>query len=212
MKGDADSLFSPSFPFHNLLSEQARLFAESASALKTILQDYNGVAEKCSRIHALARAAEEGSREITRQLSLTFLLPRDRDDIHELNLALAACIQSTRTVAARIGLYNLNDTRVPARELSSDIVEMADQIQKMLKIMDRGQGVEAQARNVAKAREDADRFLLLGLGELYELPSSRPEGVLEVVKWSHIYDRIEDVVNRAERVAQTIEGIALKRL
>ena len=212
MRRDADSLFSPSFPFHKLLCEQARRFAESASALAAVFQDCGGISEKCSRIHALAGAAEAGSREIARQLSLTSLLPSDRDDIHELNLAFAACIQSTKAVAARIGLYGLRDVRGPARELAADIVEMASEIEQMLKIMNRGQGVEAQARSVAQAREDADRFLLVGLGELYELPASRPEGVLEIVKWSHIYDRIEEVINRAERVAQAIEGIALKRL
>ncbi|MCX5797798.1 MAG: DUF47 family protein [Elusimicrobia bacterium] len=212
MKRDADSLFSPSFPFHKLLCEQARLFAESAAALAAVLQDGGDISEKCSRVHAVAGAAEAGAREVARQLSLTFLLPRDRDDIHELNLAFSSCIQAAKAVAVRVGLYGLSQVRGPARELAADIVAMASAIEQMLRIMNRGQGVEAQVRGVAQAREEADRFLLVGLGELYELPASRPEGVLEIVKWSHVYDRIEAVIDRAERVAQIIEGIALKRV
>ncbi|MDD5628592.1 MAG: DUF47 family protein [Elusimicrobia bacterium] len=212
MKRDADSLFSPSFPFHKLLCAQARLFAESAAGLAAVLQEGGSVSEKVSRLHAATEAAGAGAREVSRQLSLTFLLPRDRDDIHALNLALLGCIEAARAVAVRVGLYGLQEVRGPARELAAGIVELAAALEAMLQVMNRGQGVEAEVRRVAKARTDADRYLLVGLGELYELPASRPEGVLEIVKWSHIYDRIEVVVDRAESAAQTIEGIALKRV
>jgi uncharacterized protein len=210
MRRPGDSLFGPAFPFYRLFQELGTRFAKSVSVLDTIFRDSGEIAEKCTRIQAIETEAEVRSREISRQLSLTLILPRDRDDIHDLNLAFANCIQAVKAVSTRVGLYGLLDSRGSVLELTANLVEIASHIERMLETMNRGRGVEKLARGVGKIRAEADRFLLVGLGELYEMPTTRPQDVLEVVKWSHVYDRLETVLNQAQHVAHTIEGVALK--
>ena len=37
-----------------------------------------------------------------------------------------------------------------------------------------------------------------------------PESLLSIIKWSHIYDRIEEAVARVEALADILEGVMLK--
>ncbi len=53
-------------------------------------------------------------------------------------------------------------------------------------------------------------LLLSGLGELYDKPSPEPVDVVDIIKWTQVYDRIDKAFNRAWQLAKAIEGIALK--
>ncbi|MEI7480720.1 MAG: DUF47 family protein [Elusimicrobiota bacterium] len=212
MRRSGDSLFSAAFPFNELFRRQGGRLAESAAVLDSIFNEFKDVSGKCARIHALASEADLDAREITRQLSLVLILQGDRGDIHELNMAFESSCNSVKAAAARIGLYGFAEIRASARELTKDLVGMSAEIQKMLEIMGRGTGAQEAARGAVKIRREAESFLLVGLGELYEQQDIKADVVLDIVKWSQIYDRLEDALNRVERVAQIIEGITLKQL
>ncbi len=212
MRRSGDSLFSAAFPFNELFRRQGGRLAESAAMLDSIFNEFKDVSGKCARIHELASEADLDAREIARQLSLILILQGDRGDIHELNMAFESSCNSVKAAAARVGLYGFAEMRVSARELTKDLVGMSVEIQKMLEIMGRGTGAHEAARGAVKIRREAENFLLVGLGELYEQPDIKADVVLDIVKWSQIYDRLEEALNRAERVAQIIEGITLKQL
>jgi uncharacterized protein Yka (UPF0111/DUF47 family) len=59
-------------------------------------------------------------------------------------------------------------------------------------------------------KKEADMLLLLLLGENYERRAENASDLLEIIKWSHIYDRIEETFANAEVLANVIEGITLK--
>jgi uncharacterized protein len=53
-------------------------------------------------------------------------------------------------------------------------------------------------------------LLLSGLGELYDNPNPTPAEMMLIIKWTHVYDRIDKTFNRAWQLAKAIEGIILK--
>jgi len=65
---------------------------------------------------------------------------------------------------------------------------------------------------VRKLKKQADMFLLVGLGEIYESAVGGVENLLEVLKWSQIYDRLEVVASCIEHTVNVIEGIILKKV
>jgi len=53
----------------------------------------------------------------------------------------------------------------------------------------------------------------MALAEMYDSRLSIPEeciDVIDMIKWTQIYDRIEECVYRTGRLANIIEGITLK--
>jgi uncharacterized protein Yka (UPF0111/DUF47 family) len=53
-------------------------------------------------------------------------------------------------------------------------------------------------------------LLLSGLGELYDSPNTSSAELMEIIKWTHVYDRIDKAFNRTWQLAKAIEGIVLK--
>jgi uncharacterized protein len=53
---------------------------------------------------------------------------------------------------------------------------------------------------------------MVGIGELYDGGEEQADyaAILEIVKWKHIFDRIEAAVNRTESLADILEGVLLK--
>jgi hypothetical protein len=59
---------------------------------------------------------------------------------------------------------------------------------------------------------ECEMLLLVGLGELYEAKDHKDEAtsIIHIIKWNHIYGRIEQAVERAERLSDVLEGVLLK--
>jgi hypothetical protein len=63
---------------------------------------------------------------------------------------------------------------------------------------------------VRHQKKECEMLLLSGLGELYDNPNASPAEMMEIIKWTHVYDRIDKAFNRAWQLAKAIEGIVLK--
>ncbi len=70
--------------------------------------------------------------------------------------------------------------------------------------------VEDGVKTVKALKYECEMLLLVALGEVYDIKLTGFDSVMEIVKWTHIYDRIEQAVNRAEGLADIIEGVVLK--
>jgi uncharacterized protein Yka (UPF0111/DUF47 family) len=63
---------------------------------------------------------------------------------------------------------------------------------------------------VKHQKKECEMLLLSGLGELYDDPNLSPAEMMEIIKWTHVYDRIDKAFNRAWQLAKAIEGVVLK--
>jgi len=196
--------------FFRLFQEQSDLLTDTAHILSELFDDFNNVAEKGRKIIRNEYAGNDLSREIAKQLSLTFITPIDREDIHALNMAQENVLNSMRAISTRIGLYHFREITPGTRDLISKLKLMIDSVALMLKNLSRKEEVEVNVVKVRETKIEADMLLLVLLGEVYDRQAENNSSLLDMVKWSHIYDRIEDAFAATEVLANTIEGIALK--
>ena len=63
---------------------------------------------------------------------------------------------------------------------------------------------------IRKMKEKADLHLLVALSDLYEMEIFEFGQIVNIFKWTQIYDRIEEAIGRVEYLAYTIEGVVLK--
>ena len=80
------SLFPRSAKFYDLFKEQHRKVAKAAGVLDDLFTSFEDVEERCKRITIIESEGNAISRRIAKELSLTFITPIDREDIHEINL------------------------------------------------------------------------------------------------------------------------------
>ena len=196
--------------FFELFKQQNDILVDTSHILNDLFDDYTNISGKCSKIIKNEYAGNDISKEIAKQLSLTFITPIDREDIHAINMAQENALNSMRAISARIGLYNFDHVTPGAKELVNKLKLMFGFISIMLLQLSKRKEVEEQAEKVKELKIEADMLLLLSLGENYECPNENTRDLLEIIKWSHIFDRIEDALAHAEILANTIEGISLK--
>ncbi len=204
------SFFPKIVRFFELFKEQNDILVETSQILTELFDDYTNVSLKCSKIVKNEYAGNDISKEIARQLSLTFITPIDREDIHAINMAQENLLNAMRAISARIGLYNFDHVTPGAKELVRKLRLINTSISMMLVELSKRKEVEKHAEIVKELKIEADMLLLLSLGENYESPNENTRDLLEIIKWSHIFDRIEEALANAEVLANTIEGISLK--
>ena len=206
------NLFGYDFPFTGLLRRQADTLQTAVKQLQAILRDQNGVSNNCVRISALVEQGDTTCREIERELALTFIEPLNRQDISELNRAFQRTFQAVGAVSSRIGLYGFQEMEKAAGAHAACMAEMAGQIGPLLEVVVHAGDAAANREQVRRLKKEADTFLLVGLGEIYESAGSSLENLLQAMKWSQIYDRLEDAASCLEHTVNVIEGIILKKV
>ncbi len=196
--------------FFTLFRQQNDILVDAVKVLCELFDDYTNISEKCSKIIKNEYAGNDISKEIARQLSLTFITPIDREDIHAINMAQENLLNSIRAISTRIGLYHFDAITPGTKDLVLKLKLMVESISLMLWQLSLRKEVEEHAEKVRELKIEADMLLLLLLGETYERQIENTSDLLEIIKWSHIYDRIEETFANAEVLANVIEGITLK--
>lgn len=205
-------LFGAEFAFFELFERHLRALSEAVQELHQLLAQFTDMRTRCARIRELERQSSSTAREITRELALTQIRPLERHDIHLLNLAMTEAIGAVQAVATRIGLYGFDQIRPVAIDLSTSLLEMVDLVEGMLRQFRTKASVNELRERMATVKAEADAFVLVALGEAYEVPLDRPADALEVIKWAQVFDRFEEALDRVGRIADVIDGILLKRV
>jgi uncharacterized protein len=204
------SLFPKSPKFFELFREQNRIIVDAATVLDKMAREFVNCEDQCQVINVLEAEGDVINRTILRELSTTFITPIDREDIHEINSSQETILNHIQSVSNRIGVYGLADIRFPAKRMISDVKDMVTGIGVMLGKLGGGQEVSSIVAQVKQLKKECEMLLLTGLGELYDIPSPSPADVLNIIKWTHIYDRIDKLFNRTWQLTKSIEGIVLK--
>ncbi|MCU0564577.1 MAG: DUF47 family protein [Desulfobacterales bacterium] len=173
------SLFPKSPKFFDLFREQNRIIVEAMELLHSMAQEFEKMDVRGQMINRLESEGDVVNREISQQLSTTFITPIDREDIHQLNASQETILNHIQAISNRICVYG-----------KADVTETV----KRLKFL----------------KKECEMLLLSGLGELYDNPDPTPAEVMDIIKWTHVYDRIDKAFNRTWQLAKAIEGVVLK--
>lgn len=193
--------------FFDLLALLAQELVVGADELAQLLgADVHARRLVAERLREIEHSADEATHSILRQLNKTFVTPFDRDDIYLLASSLDDCMDAMEEAADLIVLYKID-------ELPSGV---ADQIS----VLQRSAELTAQAMprlrslgdlgeywvEINRLENHADRTYRKLLAELY----SGAQDAIELMKLKEVVDTLERAADAFERVANTVESIALK--
>ncbi len=162
-------------------------------------------------INRLESEGDALNRTISQQLSTTFITPIDREDIHQINSSQETILNHIQAISNRIGVYGFTRMRFPAQRMVSNVKDMVARHRGAARHAgQQGGGGTKTVEQVKFMKKECEMLLLSGLGELYDNPNPAPAEIMEIIKWTHVYDRIDKAFNRAWQLAKAIEGIVLK--
>jgi uncharacterized protein Yka (UPF0111/DUF47 family) len=204
------SLFPKSYKFYDLFILQIEQILKAITTLNNMFNNEGEMQRSCKEILLIEAEGNNISRDIAKQLSLTFITPIDREDIHDLNVAQEALLNVLKGICNRISLLTHTNFTPESKELICNLKFMIEEINNILQLFLKKKDPGENVRRVQTLKELSDAILLRALTEVYRTDLNQQDAIVEIITWSQIYDRIEKSVIRAENLANIWEGISLK--
>lgn len=206
----AFTLFPKSIRFFDLLIKQNAILQEVAGHLGSIFGGERRAEEAFKAISLKEGEGDELSREISRQLCSSFITPIDREDIYRINLAQEDSINLLKSIATRTYVSGFSRIRFPARKMVENISRMAALTGRLIAALQSRAETAALVRQGKDLKEECGMLLTTGLSELQDATIVEIAGVVEVIKWVQVYDRIEQVSERLDDLIEAIEEVVMK--
>lgn len=183
----------------------ARLLREAVAAI--------GHGEQLEhKVKAITEAEHHGDfivHEIFDLLRSTFITPLERDQIQAIASALDDVVDRIEAAGDALLIYKIEEVRPEAIRLAEIVMACADQINEAMPHLRSKQNlprVRERMIEVNRLENEADAVLRAGLVRLV----SRPDQVFELIRWKEVFGLLEEATDRAEDVADVLNGIVFE--
>jgi predicted phosphate transport protein (TIGR00153 family) len=160
----------------------------------------------------ITKAEQEGDRithETVAALHQTWITPLDREEIHALICGLDDVLDFVEAASDWVVLYEVDAARPEAIELATSLCAAAEDVAKAVaqlhKLKD-PKPVLDLCVSINKHEHEADVVFRQAVARLFK---DKPDP-FEVMRWRDILESMETATDRAEDVANIIEGIVLE--
>lgn len=198
-----DKVFWSAFSAHTHCTVQA------ADLLTQMLENPGNASELAKQINSLESEGDKITHDTVLALHQTWITPLDREEIHGLISRLDDVLDFLEAASERIALYEITEVRPDAVELSKVLAKSArdlDRAVNLLQTIKDAKPLLELCVSINKHEREADQVFRRSLARLFK-DGSNP---FDVMKWRDILEAIETATDRAEDVANIIEGIVLE--
>ena len=198
--------------FFAYFQEAAGNAADVGHQLLDLFEHYEDVERKIRRVRDLEHRGDEITHQIYSALDSTFVTPLDREDIRDLASKLDDFVDYAEEVARRLRLYQMERPTELACLLARIIAEQADLLAQAVALLERERNspkLRHYIVEINRLEDEGDDALNRALAGLYCGASDIPS-LIKAIRWGEIYQLLEDATDRAEDVANTLEGIQTK--
>ena len=196
--------------FFDLFEKHAENVVLAAKELQSLLNTWQGVEGKVSRIREYEHTCDSITHQIMDNLHRTFVTPIDREDIAAIAERLDDIMDFIDQAAITMQIYKISAPTVRSQELADVIVRSAQEVQKAISLLKKPNELKSILKHsveINRLENEADVLLRYALAELFD---ESKEDVMEIIKWREIYEQLETATDRCEDVANVLEGIVIK--
>lgn len=162
-----------------------------------------------AEVNMSEQAADKIKSELIALLHRSFTTPINRDQIHSLVIELDAVLNALQSVANAVGMYNIQQSTPEAREmaaLGADACMRLNRAVMALPDKRRNQETADLCKEIDAIETQADRVQRKAITQLFQEGGS----VWTALKMREFYALQEDVLDRCEDAAKTIEEILIE--
>lgn len=199
------------FDYFAAMKDVAHLSHDAATALKETLEhyDYESFIIKSEVVHEIEDKGDDRVAEVYDQLAVTFMTPIDREDIAQL-------IDALDDVLDGINEFTYLLENLVIRNLRPGVKEFIDTIVEATEAVEIATGEFAKFKNSKKLKEHVKTVKLLEKGadrlysEITKELYTHEKDAIEIIKWRDAFNKLEKIVNDAERCVKIIKSLVIK--
>ena len=195
--------------FFDLFNSHAELAGRAAVELKALFADLSDLESRSRAIQRNEKEADRITHETVQLLHKTFITPLDRDEIHQLITGMDDILDLMEDVATCVFLYDVRTVTPDAQKLAEICVASTLKVKEavgMLESMDHADAILGLCGDIDRLESEADFVFRSAVAKLF-----REEGdAKQILKLKEVYQLLELITDKAEEVANVIEGIVLE--
>jgi uncharacterized protein Yka (UPF0111/DUF47 family) len=198
--------------FYDWFEKAAANMVEAARILNDLVGSLGDRDEVARRVSQLTEAEHRGDfivHEIFDLLHGTFITPLDRDQIRDIVTSLDDVVDRIEAAGDVFLLYKIDHATNEAKRLASIVLACAEQIDQAMPLLrekSKLPGVRERMIEINRLENEADSVLRAGMAALVE----RPDQLFDLIRWKEAYGLLEEATDRAEAVADVLNGIVLE--
>lgn len=193
--------------FYDMFAASADNIVTGSKLLMELLgADTSARSEIADRMRAAEHAGDDATHAIFHQLNSSFITPFDREDIYALAAALDDVMDFMEEAVDLVVLYQVDDLPKGIDqqvEMLARAAELTADAMPQLRTMD---NLTEYWIEVNRLENQADQIHRKLLAHLF----SGKYDAIEVLKLKQIVDVLEEAADAFERIANTVETIAVK--
>jgi predicted phosphate transport protein (TIGR00153 family) len=193
--------------FFDLFIKDGEIIVEAARKLQEMVAVYDRLDERLAEIQVLEKQGDKVDEEIALRLERSFIVPFDREDIHELTVHLDDILDGIQASAETFLIYDVEEPTDDARQLVGILAGQATQLlQALTKLEKDKKNIGGHLATVHDLEHQADGLSRAAIGRLFK----KGTDPLEVIKLRGLYLSLEETIDAAEDAAEVIERILAK--
>ena len=200
-------LFAPKErEFFDLFEEAGANIVRAAGLLERMVEQWPDHGELARDVVVCEQEGDRITHDIIHRLNQTFVTPIDREDIYALASGLDDIVDWIEEVADFFALYRIEAPMVQAQQ-QARILNLA--CQEVARAIPRLRGFEDLHHftvEINRYENEGDRVVREALASLFQAGIDP----MLVIRWKDIFERLEEAIDAAEHVADTLESIVIK--
>ena len=199
------------FNYFDEFAKSAKLAKDATIELKKYILDFKNIdsAEEMKKIHEIENEGDNNLHSLKNYLLKDFLPPIDREDILKMSYEIDDLIDNIDEVVIKLNILNITKITENMKTTIDLLVKTTESVYDLiveLKNLKKIQEIRDKVIEVNNLEEQADRLYETSIKELYV----KEKDAIEIIKWSNIYETVEECFDACESIAYTAEEILVK--
>ncbi len=195
--------------FYQMFIDFAGKIKEAGVAFLDICEHYENVEDKIANMKVLETECDMESHKILKSLHESFITPFDREDIYSITRQMDEIVDCMEEVSNRFLVFNIAEMRPEAKDLAEIAVQAIDELQTLfmhLSELKKNSIAMEQIIEVNRIENEGDLIFRKAMWNLFR----EEKDPIELIKWKHLFEQIEESIDKCENVANILEGVVMK--
>lgn len=195
--------------FYQMFIDFAGKIKEAGAAFLDICEHYENVEDKIANMKVLETECDMESHKILKSLHESFITPFDREDIYSITRQLDEIVDCMEEVSNRFLVFNITEMKPEAKDLAEIVVQAIDELQTLfmhLSELKKNSIAMEQIIEVNRIENEGDLIFRKAMWTLFR----EEKDPIELIKWKHLFEQIEESIDKCENVANILEGVVMK--
>jgi predicted phosphate transport protein (TIGR00153 family) len=174
------------------------------------------IAAHVASIREIETKADAAARKVFIAANRTFNAPIDREDILHLAHELDDAVDLIEDTAKGIERYDVHSMPIEMHEMANAIVDSAERLRKVMPYLDSVtrdyRQIFALCQEIGEIEERADDSFDRGLTKLRVQVREHEIDTLAYLDLKELYELVENVVDKCDDIANTVQSITAKHV